>query len=807
MGAGQNETGARASFGFGGKVSETGTRKERPLEGGSRSRGVKEMVDVFRCLLAPHCGDRHRAMACEKFKGLSLPHRQSIIAEQELCANCLRHSENDIRRRKECLRRAAEPHWVGSSVRRPGRTPSPVEEMPTLGASAAGKVIFACRMEVMVKTKADLRQGEYGADLSVLFCPTRQMTAVVESVAIEKGIPWRAVPEVTVMLGDGRRETSTKLFLIEVKATRSHRASKEPEPVLIAAYGVQNLAPFAAAAPELPLLRHRFPSARTASMGTLAQKAGPIDLVIARDYRKQWPSVTSPSCFEADNLYLMRSNFYPGQLLYGQADPDAVGIKMKGAKRKFAPGKGESAGSSTSSSRRPRAATPVAKSPERRRHESPSPVRRVREKSRESPSPIRKVREKSRESPSPARRARRRSRGPPSRSLSAVSSTERRRRSRSVSSCKSSMNGSPEREEKESPAKMAPAKKRRVRVLSSSSNEGGSRGGDEIIIGVESDDEFSSSSSSNSGSSSEDEADTEIWIVDEEEEERLRKLDKQREKQKERQEALEELVRKHGTKSVLREAEAFEAAQHAAKEKSAAAKAKQQGRRAVAGPAAERGERGSSAGESSRRRTEEGERASPAPPPAGGASAAVAGGVRREQRKSGSTSSAAGGTSEKAVAAKSAKEDRTSKPAAAAAGKASAAAAGKTERSRGGGGPPPPATGGTSAVAVGRPAQESGPAKATPTAAGGSGAAAADRSEEPGSRGKSAPSAAGGTSAAMAGGPEKESGPGRAARPATGETSAAAAAADKSERAGGKGRPSPPRLKEPRRWRQPSPSR
>ena len=107
MGAGQNETGARSSFGFGGKVSETGTRKERPLEGGSRPRGVKELEDALRCLLAPHCGDRHRAMACEKFRGLSLPHRQSIIAEQELCANCLRHSDNDVRRKKDCLRRAA----------------------------------------------------------------------------------------------------------------------------------------------------------------------------------------------------------------------------------------------------------------------------------------------------------------------------------------------------------------------------------------------------------------------------------------------------------------------------------------------------------------------------------------------------------------------------------------------------------------------------------------------------------------------------------------------------------------------------
>ncbi len=128
----------------------------------------------------------------------------------------------------------------------------------------AGRAIYACRMDVMARTKADLRQEEYGADLSVLFCPSRQMTAVVQSVAIEKGLPWRTVPEVTIMLGDGRRETSTKLFFIEIKANRTYRSGKEPNPILIAAYGVQDLAPFAAAAPELPLLRHRFPDARPA---------------------------------------------------------------------------------------------------------------------------------------------------------------------------------------------------------------------------------------------------------------------------------------------------------------------------------------------------------------------------------------------------------------------------------------------------------------------------------------------------------------------------------------------------------------
>ncbi len=45
----------------------------------------------------------------------------------------------------------------------------------------------------MARTKKDLRQEEYGADLSVLFCPVRQMTAVVQSVAIEKGNSFSSV--------------------------------------------------------------------------------------------------------------------------------------------------------------------------------------------------------------------------------------------------------------------------------------------------------------------------------------------------------------------------------------------------------------------------------------------------------------------------------------------------------------------------------------------------------------------------------------------------------------------------------------
>ncbi len=49
--------------------------------GVAKAREAGDLLE--KCLLTPHCRERHRATACEKFKSLSLQHRQSIIAEQE----------------------------------------------------------------------------------------------------------------------------------------------------------------------------------------------------------------------------------------------------------------------------------------------------------------------------------------------------------------------------------------------------------------------------------------------------------------------------------------------------------------------------------------------------------------------------------------------------------------------------------------------------------------------------------------------------------------------------------------------------
>jgi hypothetical protein len=219
MGAHHDGTGAQSAYGLEERVSETDTRKGRPRERGSRPLGVEEAGSLLEeCLLAPHCGMRHRPAACEKFKDLSLQHRQSVIAEKELCARCLRHSDLDESKKRDCIRKMTPPHWLGSSVRWPGRSPSRERELPLPVEAKAGRSTYACRIDIWVKTKRDSHKEEYGASLTTLFSASRQMSAIVQPAAVDKGVPYRTVPEVTVMLGDGRREKSTKLFFLEIKA-------------------------------------------------------------------------------------------------------------------------------------------------------------------------------------------------------------------------------------------------------------------------------------------------------------------------------------------------------------------------------------------------------------------------------------------------------------------------------------------------------------------------------------------------------------------------------------------------------------
>ncbi len=88
------------------------------------------------------------------------------------------------------------------------------------------------------------------------------------------------------------------------------------------------------------------------------------------DYMQYWPRQADHSRFASDNLYLMKTTFHPGQLLFGQADQEAVGTRKKEVKRRLTKGTRESARSSTSSSRRSREQAPAVSSPGKRRRVS-----------------------------------------------------------------------------------------------------------------------------------------------------------------------------------------------------------------------------------------------------------------------------------------------------------------------------------------------------------------------------------------------------------------------------------------------------
>jgi hypothetical protein len=111
VGAGYDGTRARSAYESGERMSQADMRKGQSLDRERGPQGVENTAGLMEaCLLEPHCGRRYRPSACDKFKDLSLQHRQSVIAAKELCVRCLRHSDLDESKKKECIRRGT-PLW------------------------------------------------------------------------------------------------------------------------------------------------------------------------------------------------------------------------------------------------------------------------------------------------------------------------------------------------------------------------------------------------------------------------------------------------------------------------------------------------------------------------------------------------------------------------------------------------------------------------------------------------------------------------------------------------------------------------
>jgi hypothetical protein len=229
----------------------------------------------------------------------------------ELCVYCLHHSDLDTAKTRECIKRNTQAHWLSCEARDPQAPPRVDTELPPV-EQKAGRIPYACRTNIRVKTTADSRADSYSARLATLLDMKRQMSVIVTDAAIGRGLRYLKVPEVEVMLDDSRRELSNKLFMLEVRSYRATRPLRPLERLLVGAYGVTQAALAAVAAPELPLLRWRFGTKPCLPMKDLAQQAGPTELVLSKDSMQYWPTQVDRNRCAGDSLYLMKIQFHPG---------------------------------------------------------------------------------------------------------------------------------------------------------------------------------------------------------------------------------------------------------------------------------------------------------------------------------------------------------------------------------------------------------------------------------------------------------------------------------------------------------------
>jgi hypothetical protein len=139
VGASYVGTRARSAYELGEGMTEPDMMRGRSPNGDCGPQRVEQTAGLMEaCLLAPQCSQRHRPSACNKFKDLSLQHRQSVIVAKELCVRCLRHSDLDEIKKKECIRRKTQPYWLGSDVREPGASPCQERDLPRWRRRRAG---------------------------------------------------------------------------------------------------------------------------------------------------------------------------------------------------------------------------------------------------------------------------------------------------------------------------------------------------------------------------------------------------------------------------------------------------------------------------------------------------------------------------------------------------------------------------------------------------------------------------------------------------------------------------------------------
>jgi hypothetical protein len=158
---------------------------------------------------------------------------------------------NDARQVEACESNAEEAHWLGSLRRDPNMAVALAAELP-LVTKRAGRVKYACRLDIQVVTGRESGKREYKGKLTALYDPQQPHTVIFNQAAARLYLQYISVPAIRVLVRGYSEQESNRLYLLDAKPWLRQRIG------LIAAFGFDFVAPDALEAPPLELLRERF---------------------------------------------------------------------------------------------------------------------------------------------------------------------------------------------------------------------------------------------------------------------------------------------------------------------------------------------------------------------------------------------------------------------------------------------------------------------------------------------------------------------------------------------------------------------
>jgi hypothetical protein len=304
------------------------------------------------CVLSPRCTERHFLVNCLLFRKLPVQHRISLLSAAGVCKKCLSHSKRDGGRTKQCEEQHEEDHWLCrsfSDLEGPG-IERRLRLLPVV-TSQPGRLVYKCPTVIHVKSKADSESDKYSVQLTTLYNSNQRQSYILNEVATAQALRYVQVPSRIVYTSSTTLGKTNKLFILDVKP-RSTAA--DAGPLLLTAYGLDKMELMLPEEPKLNMLRSKF-EIRPGHLSNagVAQPEAPAHLVIGRDNPIHMPEVVARSIRGGSDLYFMRTDFCPGEMLYGETE-------KSGSKKKKAAG-----GPKTTSTPKPRTSPAAGKKQEK----------------------------------------------------------------------------------------------------------------------------------------------------------------------------------------------------------------------------------------------------------------------------------------------------------------------------------------------------------------------------------------------------------------------------------------------------------